>query len=193
MIPLARVLTGLLLTSAILRAETQTATLGAGCFWCIESIFEAQDGVLEVVSGYAGGTVPNPTYEQVCSGKTGHAEVVQITYDPEKISYDRLLEIFWKTHDPTDGRGVAPDFGPQYRPIILWHDESQRLSAEASKAALAARLGKPVATEIVPLEKFYPAEDHHQNYVANNPRNPYVQGVAKPKLKKLGLDHVPHD
>src|SRR5690606_9988487 len=135
----------------------------------------------------------NPTYEQVCSGKTGHAEVVQITYDPEKISYEKLLDIFWLTHDPTDGRGVAPDYGPQYRPIILWHDDSQRMAAESSKAALAARLGKPVATEIVPLGKFYPAEDYHQDYVANNPRNPSVERVAKPKLKKLGLDQEARD
>ena len=168
-------------------AETETAVFGAGCFWCVEAFYEQQPGVTNVVSGYAGGREPNPNYDQVSAGRTGHAEVVQVEFDPAVTSYEKLVEFFWKTHDPTDGRGVAPDFGKQYRPIVLYRTAEQQAVAEKSKTALAAKLGKPVAAEIVALDKFYPAEDYHQDYVVKNPKDRYVVGVAIPKLKKLGL------
>jgi methionine-S-sulfoxide reductase len=168
-------------------AETEMAVFGAGCFWCVEAFYEQQPGVKSVVSGYAGGSEVNPNYKQVSAGKTGHAEVVQVEFDPAVTSYEKLVEFFWKTHDPTDGRGVAPDFGKQYRPLILFSTPEQQAIAEKSKAALAARLGKPVAAEIVALEKLYPAEEYHQDYVRRNPKDGYVVGVAIPKLKKLGL------
>ncbi len=168
-------------------AETETAVFGAGCFWCVEAFYEQQPGVKDVVSGYAGGAEANPNYKQVSAGSTGHAEVVQVKFDPAVTSYEKLVEFFWKTHDVTDGRGVAPDFGKQYRPLILFSTPEQQAVAEKSKAALAARLGKPVAAEIVALEKFYLAEDYHQDYVRRNPKDGYVVGVAIPKLKKLGL------
>jgi len=170
--------------------ETKKAVFGAGCFWCVEAFYEAKPGVIEVVSGYAGGEKPNPTYEEVSRAKTKHAEVVEVTYDPSKITYQDLVEFFWTTHDVTDGSGVWPDFGPQYRSIILYADEEQKKVAEESKAALEAsgKLKKPVATEIVELKKFYPAEDYHQDYVKKNPNDPYVQRIAIPKMKKLGIE-----
>ncbi len=177
----------LLFTRITGAAETETAVFGAGCFWCVEAFYEQHPGVKGVVSGYAGGSEANPTYQQVSAGKTSHAEVVQVEFDPAVTSYEKLVEFFWKTHDPTDGRGVAPDFGKQYRPIILYRSPEQKGVAEKSKAALAAKLGKPVAAEIVSLEKFFLAEDYHQEYVRNNPKDGYVVGVAIPKLKKLGL------
>jgi peptide-methionine (S)-S-oxide reductase len=168
-------------------AATDTAVFGAGCFWCVEAYYEQLPGVTNVVSGYAGGSEANPDYKQVSAGRTGHAEVVQVEFDPAVTSYEKLVEFFWKTHEPTDGRGVAPDFGKQYRPILLFRTPEQQAIAEKSKAALAAKLGKPVAAEIVPLQKFYPAEEYHQDYARKNPRDAYVVGVAIPKLKKLGL------
>lgn len=168
-------------------AETDTAVFGAGCFWCVEAFYEQQPGVKNVVSGYAGGSEANPNYKQVSAGETSHAEVVQVEFDPTATSYEKLVEFFWKTHDPTDGRGVAPDFGKQYRPIILFRTPEQQAIAEKSKAAHAAKIGKPVAARIEPLEKFYLAEDYHQDYVVKNPKDGYVVGVAIPKLKKLGL------
>ena len=168
-------------------AEPQTAVLGAGCFWCVEAVYEQQPGVTDVVSGYAGGTEKNPTYKDVSYGRTTHAEVVQITFDPDKTSYRKLIDYFWQTHDVTDGRGVWPDFGPQYRSIILPANEEQMTEARASLAAAQAGLDKPIATEIKPLEHFYPAEDYHQDYVRQNPRDRYVRNIAHPKLKKLGL------
>ncbi|CAN5791185.1 peptide-methionine (S)-S-oxide reductase MsrA [soil metagenome] len=175
------------INQAAVAAETKTAVFGAGCFWCVEAYFEQQPGVKNVVSGYAGGPEDNPNYKQVSAGSTGHAEVVQVEFDPAVTSYEKLVEFFWKTHDATDGRGVAPDFGKQYRSIILYSDDEQKVVAEKSKAAAAVRLGKPVATEIVALTKFYPAEEYHQDYARKNPKDGYVQGVAVPKLKKLGL------
>lgn len=169
-------------------AETSKATFGAGCFWCVEAIYERSGGVVEVVSGYAGGSERNPTYKEVSAGRTGHAEVVQITFDSSVISYEKLLDLFWKTHDPTDPRGVAPDFGKQYRSILLYHDDAQHAAIERSRAAAQKHFSKPIATQIVPLEKFYPAEDYHQDYVRRNPNDGYVRAVAYPKLKKLGLD-----
>lgn len=168
-------------------AETETAVFGAGCFWCVEAFYEQQPGVTNVISGYAGGTEANPDYKQVSAGKTSHAEVIQIEFDPAVTSYEKLVEFFWATHDSTDGRGVAPDFGKQYRSIILYRTPEQKAVAEKSKAAQSAKLGKQVATEIAPLDKFYPAEDYHQDYVRKNPTDGYVVGVAIPKLKKLGL------
>ncbi len=166
---------------------TAKAVVGAGCFWCVEAMFEQVPGVVSVVSGYAGGPEKDPTYEAVGGGRTGHAEVVQIEYDPAVVTYEALLTFFWKTHDPTDGRGVAPDFGPQYRSIILPANDTERGLAQSAKEAEAQRRGKPIATEIAALEKFYPAEDYHQDYVWRNPDQGYVRGVAIPKLKKLGL------
>ena len=169
------------------RGPTAKAVVGAGCFWCVEAEFEQVPGVVNVISGYAGGREPDPNYESVGSGRTGHAEVVEIEYDPTVVTYDGLIDFFWKTHDPTDARGVAPDFGPQYRSIILYSSEAERTAAESARQAEAQRRDKPIATEIAPLTRFYPAEEYHQDYVWRNPRQGYVQSVAIPKLKKLGL------
>lgn len=169
------------------KGPTAKAVLGAGCFWCVEAIYEQVPGVVSVVSGYAGGKEPNPTYEAVGSGRTGHAEAVEIEYDPSVVTYAALIEFFWKTHDPTDGRGVEPDFGTQYRSIILPGNEAERAIAESARDAEARRRGKPIATEISKLDRFYPAEGYHQDYVWRNPNQGYVRAVSIPKLKKLGL------
>ncbi len=167
--------------------RTEKATFGGGCFWCVEAVYEKFDGVLQVVSGYAGGTKPNPTYEEVCSGTTGHAEVVQITYDPEKVSYEKLLEVFWASHDPTTLNQQGADVGSQYRSVIFYTTEEQKQAAIASKQAAQANFSDPIVTEIKPLTSFYPAEDYHQDYFRNNPNAPYCVFVISPKLKKLGL------
>jgi len=138
--------------------------------------------------GYAGGTTPNPTYEEVCTGKTGHAEVAQITYDPTKTSYEKLLNVFWQAHDPTTLNRQGADVGTQYRSVIFYHDEKQKLIAEKSKAEVQKLFDDPIVTEIVPLKAFYKAENYHQNYYKNNPNAPYCVFVIKPKLKKLGLE-----
>ncbi len=161
--------------------------LGAGCFWCVEAVFEQQPGVINVVSGYAGGPEKNPTYAEVSAGRTGHAEVVQIEYDAEQTSLRELVELFWKTHDVTDPSGVWPDFGPQYRSILFYNGDAERGIIEASAARMQEKLQKPIATQLLPLGPFYPAEDYHQDYVRKNPDDPYVRKVAIPKLKKLGL------
>lgn len=166
---------------------TELATFGGGCFWCIEAIFERLDGVKSVTSGYAGGKKENPTYEEVCSGGTGHAEVAQIEFDPRKVSYEQLLDLFWQAHDPTSMNRQGADTGTQYRSIILYHSEAQKLAAEKSKKAAAANFQSPIVTEIVPLTKFYKAEDYHQDYYRLNSRAPYCQAVIKPKLDKLKL------
>ncbi len=165
----------------------ETATLGGGCFWCTEALFQQLEGVERVVSGYSGGNVDNPTYEQVCSGSTGHAEACQITYDPDKISYDQLLEVFWKTHDPTTLNRQGNDIGTQYRSVIFYHDEQQKKQAESYRAKLEAAniWNRVIVTEIVPFIKFWPAEDYHQNYYANNPGQGYCALVIAPKLAKL--------
>ena len=173
--------------SVIRAAEPQKATLGAGCFWCVEAVYEQFPGVLNVVSGYAGGPEKNPTYKQVSAGMTGHAEVVQITFDPDKTSYRALIDYFWKTHDASDPRGVWPDFGEQYRSIILAHDDEQLSEARASRNAARAAFEKPIATQIVKLDVFYPAEDYHQDFVRLNPNHPYVRNIAFKKLEKLHL------
>ncbi len=169
---------------------SEQATLGGGCFWCLEAVFQRFDGVLSVQSGYAGGETPNPTYEEVCSGRTGHAEVVQITYDPEQISYAQLLDIFWQAHDPTTLNRQDADVGTQYRSVILYRNEEQRRAAESSKAALEAdrKFSAPIVTEILPLEHFYPAEEYHRDYYNRNPHAGYCRVVIKPKLQKLRLD-----
>jgi peptide-methionine (S)-S-oxide reductase len=167
--------------------RTETATLGGGCFWCLEAIYQNVKGVSLVVSGYAGGSVDNPSYQAVCSGTTGHAEVMQITFDPDVISYDNILYIFWRMHDPTTPNRQGADVGTQYRSIIFYHDETQQEIAEHSrKQADASDLwDNAIVTEVVPLTRFYPAEDYHQNYHRNNPRQPYCTMVIDPKVDKF--------
>ncbi len=165
----------------------QLATFGGGCFWCVEAVFERLPGVQSVTSGYAGSPMPNPDYKQVCSGMTGHAEVVQIEFDPAAISFERLLEIFWLAHDPTTLNRQGADQGTQYRSIILHHDDTQRVAAEKSKTVAQSKFSDPIVTEIVPLEKFWPAEEYHQDFFRNNPRQPYCLATIPAKLKKLGL------
>jgi peptide-methionine (S)-S-oxide reductase len=162
-----------------------TATLGAGCFWCVEAIFQELEGVHRVVSGHAGGEVENPTYEQVCSGETGHAEVVQITFDPHVITYQDLLEVFWRTHDPTTLNRQGNDVGTQYRSVIFYHDDEQKRLAEASKAEAQRLFDDPIVTEIVPLTAFYAAEGYHQNFYRLNPSQPYCHFVIDPKVQKF--------
>ena len=164
---------------------TELATFGGGCFWCIEAVFERLDGVKSVTSGYAGGKKENPTYKEICSDTTGHAEVVQVEYDPKKVSYENLLDLFWQAHDPTTKDRQGADVGSQYRSIILYHNETQKAAAEKSKKAVAAHFRAPIVTEIVPLTKFYKAEAYHQDYFRNNPRAPYCAVVIRPKLEKL--------
>ena len=164
---------------------TELATFGGGCFWCVEAVFERRDGVKSVTSGYAGGPKENPTYKEVCQGDTGHAEVVQIEYDPKRITYEQLLELFWEAHDPTTPNRQGADVGTQYRSIILYHDDAQRQAAEKSKLAAAKQFPRAIVTEIVPLTKFYPAEGYHQDYFRNNPNAGYCQVVIRPKLEKL--------
>ena len=167
--------------------RTETVTLGGGCFWCLEAIYRNVKGVSQVVSGYAGGTVDHPSYEAVCSGSTGHAEVMQITFDPDVISYENMLYIFWRTHDPTTPNRQGADIGTQYRSIILYHDHGQKEIAERSKEQTGASdlWDNTIATEVVPLTQFYPAEDYHQNYYRNNPRQPYCMMVIDPKVDKF--------
>jgi peptide-methionine (S)-S-oxide reductase len=167
--------------------KTDTATLATGCFWCTEAIFQELKGVLKATSGYSGGTVPNPTYEQVCTGETGHAESLQIIYDPSVISFDELLEVFWESHDPTSLNRQGNDEGTQYRSAIFYHNEEQRKTAEHYKAELnkSGAYNKPIVTEIVPYTKFYPAEDYHQHYYALHGSQPYCAFVIRPKVEKF--------
>lgn len=172
--------------------EKDIATFGAGCFWCVEAVFQNLIGVEKVVSGYMGGNVKNPTYREVCSGLTGHAEVTQIHFDPDKIRFDQLLQVFWSTHDPTTLNRQGNDRGTQYRSVIFYHDESQKLIAEKSKNEVAVELwDEPIVTEIVPAEIFYPAENYHQNYFNENPTNGYCLAVINPKMAKL-RSHFAH-
>jgi len=165
----------------------ETATLAAGCFWCVEAVFGRLKGVERVVSGYTGGTVPHPTYQEVCSGTTGHAEAVQIVFDPETISFAELLDVFWHIHDPTTINRQGADIGTQYRSAIFYHDERQRKIAEESKrkADASGLRHAPIVTEIVPFLNFYPAEDYHQDYYRLNPSQPYCRLVIDPKIEKL--------
>ena len=165
----------------------EKATFGAGCFWCVEAIFQNLKGVTQVVSGYTGGQLENPSYQQICTGTTGHAEVTQITFDPEIISYTELLEIFWKTHDPTTLNSQGNDVGSQYRSAVFYHQQDQKEQAEKMKALLEQSKVwlDPIVTEISPLGTFFPAEDHHQNYFNEHGEQPYCQLIIKPKVQKL--------
>ncbi len=166
----------------------EKATFGGGCFWCVEAVFDQLKGVHSVTSGYAGGHTENPTYKQVCEGTTGHAEVIQVEFDPEVISFDELLEVFWTVHDPTQLNRQGNDIGTQYRSIILYENEAQKSTAENSIRAFeaSAMYEGNFTTELVPLEKFYTAEDYHQNYYENNSEtNPYCSVVVKPKIDKF--------
>lgn len=167
--------------------DLQTAVFASGCFWCGEAIFDRVQGVKEVVSGYTGGTVPNPTYEQVCTGTTGHAEAIQVTYDPSVVSYDELLKIFWKTHDPTTLNRQGNDVGTQYRSAIFYINDEQKQKAEQYKEELnkSGAWKNPIVTQIVPLTKFYKAEDYHQHYYEKNPYQGYCQLVIGPKVDKF--------
>ena len=171
--------------------DNNLITLGGGCFWCTEAVFEQFDGVLDVQSGYMGGHVENPTYEQICTKTTGHAEVIQVKFDPQVISVEKLLDIFWKAHDPTTPNQQGADIGPQYRSVIFYHNEEQKLLAEKSMAALDASemYSKPAVTEISPVVKFWKAEVSHQDYYRlNKSKNPYCRVVITPKMKKFGFE-----
>jgi peptide-methionine (S)-S-oxide reductase len=173
--------------------QTEIATFGGGCFWCTEAIFQMVPGVKSVASGYAGGMKENPTYKEVCTGSTGHAEVIQVEFEPAKVSYDKLLSTFWDAHDPTTLNRQGADHGTQYRSIILYSSEAQKAAAEKSKAEAQKHFDQPIVTEIVPLTKFYKAEDYHQDYFRLNGHAPYCQAVIRPKVekfeKKLKTEH----
>ena len=167
--------------------KTDTATFGTGCFWCTEAVFQQLKGVLKVTSGYSGGHVANPTYEQVCAKNTGHAEVIQIVYDPALISYDDLLEVFWQTHDPTTLNRQGNDVGPQYRSVVFYHCEKQKEKAVRYKNELdkSGAWNEKIVTAIEPFKNFYSAEDYHQNYYNNNGAQPYCYFVVRPKVEKF--------
>jgi peptide-methionine (S)-S-oxide reductase len=174
--------------STLPSGATDTATFANGCFWCTEAIFEQLDGVISSTSGYTGGKTENPTYKQVCTGETGHAEALQIVYDPKKISFDELLEVFWQTHDPTTLNRQGNDIGTQYRSGIFYHNQEQKEKAEKYKVALdkSGAFDRPIVTEITAFTKFYPAEDYHQQYFDNNEgSNPYCTIVIRPKVEKF--------
>lgn len=164
--------------------KTELATLGGGCFWCLEACFELLPGVKSVTSGYAAGTKEDPSYQEVCSGTTGHAEVVQIEFDPAVTSYEKLLDLFWQIHDPTTLNRQGHDVGTQYRSIILYENDAQKAAAEKSMKEAQKELSRPIVTQIEPLKKFYPAEDYHQDYFRNNPNQGYCQMVVRPKVQK---------
>ncbi len=169
---------------------SETATLGAGCFWCVEAIFQSLKGVENVVSGYAGGTVEHPTYQQVCAGNTGHAEAIQLTFDPEIISYEDVLYVFWRTHDPTTLNRQGNDVGTAYRSEIFYHGDTQKQTAETSRETTQASgfWPNPIVTEITKFTNFYPAEGYHQNYYQLNPQQPYCRAVIDPKMKNFKKD-----
>lgn len=170
---------------------TETITVGGGCFWCIEAVYKRIDGIASVTSGYAGGHTQNPTYEEVCTGRTGHAEVVRVEFDPEVTGVEDVLRRFFESHDPTTLNRQGNDVGPQYRSIVLYENEAQREAAEKVRAEADARLEGKVVTEIEPLETFYPAEDYHQDYFDKHPNAGYCRLVIAPKLKKLGIPTMP--
>ena len=165
--------------------KTQTAVVGGGCFWCVEGAYKIVPGILKITSGFAGGHTENPTYKQVCEGDTNHAEVVKVEFDPAKITYKDVIDLFWDLHDPTTLNRQGHDSGTQYRSIILYANEEQKNIAEASKAEAKSKFSDPIVTEIVPLKKFYSAEDYHQDFFANNPNQPYCQAVVGPKIAKF--------
>lgn len=165
---------------------TETAYFGAGCFWCVEAVFQELKGVIKVESGYMGGKTPKPTYQEVCTGRTGHAETTKITFDPKVITYPELLEVLWTSHDPTTLNRQGADSGTQYRSAIFYLNEEQRQQAEKSKAEVATQIwDRPIVTEITPASEFYPAEDYHQDYFANNPEAGYCRIVIAPKVQKV--------
>jgi peptide-methionine (S)-S-oxide reductase len=168
-------------------SNLELATFGAGCFWCVEAIFQRVDGVEKVVSGYAGGHVKNPSYKEVCNGTTGHAEVCQLSFDPNEVSYDELLEIFWQTHDPTTLNRQGNDVGTQYRSVVFYHNETQKELAQKYKLELdkAGIYNDPIVTEIAPFDKMYVAENYHQNYFNENGSQPYCSFVIQPKVDKF--------
>jgi len=170
-----------------MESKSQEAILGAGCFWCIEAVFQLMEGVTAVESGYSGGKIKNPTYREICSGLTGHAEVAKITFDPAVTSYEDILEVFWNTHDPTTLNRQGNDVGTQYRSAVFYQNETEKKVAEAYKAQLdaAGTFGNPIVTEISPLLNYYPAEDYHQNYYNDNPEAGYCQFVVRPKVEKF--------
>ena len=167
--------------------KSDTATFGAGCFWCVEAVFSELKGVISVLPGYSGGTVKNPSYEAVCTGTTGHAEVCQIVYNPAVISYDELLEVFWEVHDPTTLNRQGNDIGAQYRSVIFYHNGNQKKLAGSYKQKLdhSGAFGKPIVTQIVPFQAFYPVENYHRDYFTKNPGQPYGQLVIAPKVDKF--------
>jgi methionine-S-sulfoxide reductase len=167
--------------------STRTAVFAGGCFWCVEAVFEELEGVIDAISGYAGGSAETANYEAVCSGRTQHAEVVQVVYDPAKISYEQLLEVHFATHDPTQLNHQGNDVGPQYRSAIFYADDHEKAAAEAVIARLQAsgKFNRPIVTTLEPLTSFYPAEFYHQSYVCHNPTQPYVQFAALPKVQKV--------
>ena len=167
----------------------ETATLGAGCFWCIEAVLEQVDGVESVVSGYMGGQTENPTYEDICTGQSGHAEVVQVTFDPAILPYTELLDWFWRAHDPTTLNRQGADRGTQYRSAIFTHSPAQLSQATTSKADVAPTFADPIVTEVTPASTFYPAETYHQGYYGQNASQGYCRAIIAPKLKKLGLKY----
>jgi len=165
----------------------ELATLGGGCFWCVEAVFQQTRGVSSVVSGYAGGPGTNPTYREVCSGTSGHAEVVQISFDPNEVTYGHLLDLFFKAHDPTTLNRQGADAGTQYRSVIFYHNEDQRLDAVDASMRATTLYESAIVTEISPMGEFFPAEDSHQNYYRENTEAPYCRVVIQPKLAKLGM------
>ncbi len=165
--------------------KTELATLGGGCFWCVEAVYQELNGVMKVESGYAGGHVRNPTYQEICTGTTGHAEVAQITFDPSIVSFEEILEVFFTVHDPTTLNRQGNDVGTQYRSVIYYHTPEQKKVAEAAKLAASELWSDPVVTEIAPLDKFYKAETYHQNYYKDNPNQPYCVYVVGPKVEKF--------
>ncbi len=177
--------------ATLIMAQTDlnnSATFGAGCFWCVEAVFNRIDGVSSVSVGYAGGNTTDPTYQEVCSGTTGHAEVSRIEFDPAKVSYNTLLEVFWKSHDPTTMNKQGNDVGTQYRSVVFYHNEEQKKLAEASVKEAQKVFDAQIVTQILPLEKYFLAEDNHQDYYKNNPNQPYCTYVIRPKLQKLKLE-----
>lgn len=170
-----------------LSEKSSQAIFGGGCFWCLEAIFKNTPGVESVTSGFAGGSTKNPSYGEVCTGETGHAEVVKVTYNPKKVSYSQLLDLFWRAHDPSSLNRQGADQGTQYRSIILTSSSEQMKEAQNSREQFQAQLTKPIVTEIKPLKDFYPADEHHQDYYFKNKDAPYCRAVIRPKLEKLGL------
>ncbi len=173
--------------STAMAQERETVTLGAGCFWCVEAVFQQLKGVETVISGYSGGKVKNPTYREICSGLTGHAEVIQITFNPQVISFTELLQVFWETHDPTTLNRQGADVGTQYRSAIFYHNDAQKQTAETLKKELNGThvFDNPIVTEVTAYTNFYVAEDYHQNYFDENSNQPYCRVVIQPKLDKL--------